>query len=726
MTGLITWFYVFTTFAQDRIKGRVVHKDPSGKEQPLPGANVYWSDFSEAVSADEEGFFFLRRKPGGLLVASYLGFKNDTLQEKGRTHFHFILEDNSKELDEVEVKSNSSFISRAEPTHVEYVTVRELQKAPCCNLSESFETNASVDVSTSDAVSGTKQILLLGLSGVYAPLLRENIPVYDGLLVHKGLHLIPGTSISNIAISKGPGSVLNGHHSMTGLINYELIRPELGDQLFFNAFGSSIGRGELNFNSNVKVSENTHTGLMLHASQVFGERDLNDDGFRDFPKARQINLMNRWQFRGEKIESQIGFRVAEDKAEGGQMGFTPSSNQNIYGIENDVRRFELFGKTGFLFPETPHIGIGTQYSFSHSQLLSNAGTKRYGGYSNRIFLNVLYQTQIKNSKHKMLFSGTYNGNFQDEYYGDSSFSRVEEIPGIAAEYTLSEIEKISLVLGARLDHHNYFGLKPVGRIHLKYSPNEQTSFRVSAGNGWRVPTPYAENPKMFPSSRLIIQNSLPQEEESVSIGLTFNRDFKFQGSKYSLTMDFFRTEFSKQIIVDYDRDYQRVYLYNLSGSSFSNSFQAQLQGSPIAGFSFTAAYKWYDVKMEMERGLTRAPFVPEHRGFLQLSYATAFDRWTFDLTTQYFGPKRIPGGEGRPVGVQVRDYSPSFFNLNFQANRKFRGFDIYAGIENLLDFRQEDPIVDPSDPFGPNFDAGLAWGPTIGRVFYGGVKLKIE
>ena len=35
---------------------------------------------------------------------------------------------------------------------------KELLKAACCNLAESFETNPSIDVNFSDALTGTKQI----------------------------------------------------------------------------------------------------------------------------------------------------------------------------------------------------------------------------------------------------------------------------------------------------------------------------------------------------------------------------------------------------------------------------------------------------------------------------------------------------------------------------------------------------------------------------------------
>ncbi len=712
--------------SQEQIKGRVLYADKKGNEIPLPGANVYWDDLSGSTSADEQGFFTLKRNPGGRVVASFLGYVNDTLAEKGRTHFHFVLKPSSEVLEEVEIESQSTFISRVDPTHTEYISARELTKAPCCNLSESFETNASVDVSTADAVSGTKQIQMLGLSGKYSPLVRENIPVFNGLLVNKGLQLIPGTSVQGIAISKGPGSVNHGYNSMTGMINFDLIKPETGNKLFLNLFGSSIGRAELNLNGNVEIGDSIWTGVMIHADRVFGERDLNDDGFRDFPQSSQLNFMNRWKLIRRKFNSQLGIHLAEEITEGGEMGVDPTEPNGRYGIRVRSTFLEVFGKTGLLFPSQPHKGIGTMYSVSRSEIESNYGDKTYDGTATRVYLSAMYQTRIGGNENRVLFAGSYVGNFQEEAYLDSAFSRNEHVPGISGEYTFTGISRTTMVLGARLDHHNMVGLKGVGRIHIKIDPDENSSLRVTAGNGWRLPSVFAENVKMYPSSRTIIQQALVSEEESYALGLTYTRDFRVGNIPFDLGLDFFRTEFVKQIIVDYDKDYQRVYLYNLDGRSYSNSFQAQLGGKPVKGLNFTLAYKWYDVQMQMEQGLNRAPFIPEHRAFLQVGYATPFDRWTLDLTLNWFGSKRIPAGNGRPYAYSIESSSPDFFTANFQATRKLRWFDIYGGIENITDTRQLDPIVDPGDPFGPNFDAGLAWGPTVGRVFYLGLRFTIE
>ncbi len=714
-------------FSQDQIKGRVVYKDQSGMEVPLPGANVYWSDLSATTTTDDQGFFFLNRKKEGSLVASFVGYVNDTLQERGRKHFHFVLKSSEDVLEEVEVKSSSTFISKVEPTHTEYISSRELTKAPCCNLSESFETNASVDVSTTDAVTGTKQIQMLGLSGKYAPLVRENIPVFNSLLINHGLHLVPGTSVSSIAISKGPASVINGYHSMTGMINYQLLQPNKGDKLMLNLFGSSIGRLEFNGNlGNVKLpNDSSYFNAMVHYSEIFHERDVNNDGFRDYPKSQRGSFMGRWKKFGKKYNTQLGVILAQENAEGGEMGFTREQAETLYGAVAKVKNFEIFGSTGFLFPKSPHRGIGTLYSYSRSEIDSEYGPKSYSGSSDEIRLNLLYQTQIANKNHTILTSGSFYGNRQEENYNDSIFSREEVVPGVSGEYTFSGINRLSIVLGARLDHHNIVGTKGVGRLHVKYDPDEKSVFRLTFGNGWRVPSIYAENIKMYPSSRVIKQLSDPAEEEAISLGLTYTRDIKTNFGQYNLGLDFFRTEFTKQILVDYDQDYQSVYLYNLNGESYSNSFQAQFGGSPVAGFNFTVAYKWYDVKMKMAEGLMRAPFVPEHRGFLQASYATAFDRWVFDYTLNWFGKKRIPGGSGRPDQYAVREFSPDFFTMNFQITKKLRWVELYGGIENLADVRQEDPIVDPQNPFGPNFDAGLAWGPTVGRVFYLGVRYKL-
>ena len=65
-----------------------------------------------------------------------------------------------------------------------------------------------------DAVTGAKQIHLLGLSGTYVQMLTENFPNLRGAAAVYGLDYIPGPWMQSIQISKGAASVKNGFESV--------------------------------------------------------------------------------------------------------------------------------------------------------------------------------------------------------------------------------------------------------------------------------------------------------------------------------------------------------------------------------------------------------------------------------------------------------------------------------------------------------------------------------
>jgi hypothetical protein len=125
--------------------------------------------------------------------------------------------------------------------NTELISSRELLRAACCNLGESFTTNPSVDVNYADAATGAQQIKLLGLSGTYVQMLTENIPNHRGAAAPYSLGFIPGPWMQSIQVSKGASSVKNGYESITGQINVEFKKPQgtpfVDANLFYNTKG---------------------------------------------------------------------------------------------------------------------------------------------------------------------------------------------------------------------------------------------------------------------------------------------------------------------------------------------------------------------------------------------------------------------------------------------------------------------------------------------------------
>ena len=94
------------------------------------------------------------------------------------------------------------------------------------------------------------------------------------------------------------------------------------------------------------------------------------------------------------------------------------------------------------------------------------------------------------------------------------------------------------------------------------------------------------------------------------------------------------------------------------------------------------------------------------------------------------GRKRLPQTSLNPDGLRRPDWSPDYFNLLGQITYLTKigswDFNLYAGVENLLDYKQYNPIVSGAQPFGPYFDASMVWGPVYGRMLYGGLRLKLK
>ena len=330
----------------------------AGQKQTLFGANVYHPQSQSGTITDENGVFSLEipRLPARLVV-SYVGYQSDTLDIKDVSFISYGLSPES-DLEQVVVKTrrSSQFISSFSTEQVIRVSSDELLKAACCNLSESFETNPAIDVNFSDAVTGTKQIKMLGLTSPYILITAENIPVVRGAAQSLGLSYVPGTWVESMQITKGAGSVINGYESIAGQINVELQKPVSDQPFYFNAFLAGNGRQEFNAHLNTVVSDKWHTGIYLHGNQRQRSVDRNNDGYLDTPIAKQLNVLNRWQYiDGERgLVSFINARVLRDHKISGQSAFRADlapQSQNAWGSTIETDRADLSAKLGYVNPD---------------------------------------------------------------------------------------------------------------------------------------------------------------------------------------------------------------------------------------------------------------------------------------------------------------------------------------------------------------------------------------
>ena len=731
------------SFSQEKIEGVILEKNEKNEPIVLSGANVFWVNASIGTMTDLNGAFSIPyKKEYNQLVISYIGYKTDTISVNSNKRIKHIL--NSKdELDEVVIKTKKKASTRSylSSQNVINVSSSELLKAACCNLSESFETNPSIDVNFADALTGTREIKMLGLTSPYILIATENIPSIRGASQVYGMSFIPGTWVESIQITKGAGSVVNGFESIAGQINAELQKPSRDHQLFLNVYGNLNGRLELNTHLNTQINDKWDTGLYLHSDLRNQQFDKNKDTFLDMPLQQQINLMNRWQYTNNE-KGFVGFlniRFLNDEKQTGQIDFDPNRDPlttNYWGSEIDTQRIEGSAKFGYVNPEIPYQSIGVQASYSNHVQQSYFGLNIYDITHDSFFATAMFNSIIGDSRNKFKtgISATYDD--YNELVNTNIYRRSENSFGAFFEYSYDNLGDLNLTAGLRIDTSNLLGTFLTPRVHARYTPWEDSAFRISAGRGKRSANIFAENQKMFASSRQI--NILDSNggiygldpEIAWNYGISFSQKFNVFGKKSEITFDYYRTDFVNQIVVDWENP-REVNFYNLKGKSFANSFQAELNMNILEGFDFRTAYKYYNVKTAYTSGNLDKPLTPKHRVFVNVSYETLRKengtQWKFDTTFNWLGEQRLSSTYGNPIEYKLPETTPTFATLNAQVTKVFStAFEVYLGGENLTNEKQDNPILNSENPFEPTFDTTFVYGPIFGVSFYAGLRYKLN
>lgn len=732
----------FVSFSQEKVEG-IVLEAVDGKEVPLSGANVFWLDSQVGTVTDFKGLFSIPYTPEyNKLVISYVGYKTDTIEISSPRNIRHRLQSKGT-LDEVVINTEkkATSISYISSQNMMNVSSEELLKAACCNLSESFETNPSIDVNFADATTGARQIRMLGLTNPYILITTENIPSIRGAAQTFGLSFIPGTWVESIQITKGAGSVVNGFESIAGQINTELVKPTTDKKIFVNAYGAANGRLEINTHLNTKISDKWSTGLYLHGNYRGEKNDRNEDGFLDTPLAEQINIMNRWQYTDTEkgFVSFINLNYLNDSKQIGQTNFNPELDQfttNAWGGEIDTERYSIATKFGYVFPEIPYQSMGLQVAYSSHEQESYFGLRRYDIEHKSLYANVLFKSIISDSRHtfKTGLSATYDD--YEELVETTNYARTERSVGAFYEYSYDNLSNLTLTAGLRVDFHNLLGTFITPRAHARYSLWEKGVLRASIGRGKRSANIFAENQGFFSSSRSIfVQNDGEiyglNPEIAWNYGVSFLQGFKLFERKGDISMDFYRTDFQNQVVVDYE-DPNQIRFYNLDGESFANSFQIELNYELLENLDVRTAYKYYDVQTDYATGRFQKPLTPNHRVFANVGYETNLNeikgsQWKFDLTYNWLGKQRFASTETNQEAFRLPKFSPSFGTLTTQVTKVFSpAFEIYAGAENFTNVRQENPILDAENPFGSNFDSTFVYGPIFGSNYYMGLRYKLN
>ena len=720
--------------AQDQIKGKVLEISNNGEVIPIIGANVYWEGTTIGTATDLSGRYSIQDAPSfpATLSVSFVGYTLDGKEIIDNEYLFYMKP--SIELKEVKVKGNVSTtkISTIDPINTQTISTEEIQKAACCNLSECFETNNTVDVSYSDGVSGIKKIQMLGLDGKYIQITSELIPLIRGIQRSYGLSYTPGSWIESIQIIPGSGSVVNGFESFTGQINLEYFKPEESDRLNLNIYANSEGKLENNLIL-TKKNGNWRSNLFTHIS--YFDREIDDHGshyddsnqagdkFLDMPRIKQFALLNRWKYSGsEKYRFQVNLRAILEERIAGQI----TTDENIitpYTVNIDNQIIQVYTKLGKIQGDKKSIGSQTSFTLHNQE--AKFGNNIYTGIQESFSINIIKQNQFKDN-HVLKYGASYfadrftesfDGNITKPYHLKK---RVDLVTGIFSEYQFNN-QKFNLVSGLRADYYNIQNkIYYLPRINMKYNPGDRTAIRFSIGRAFRISNVLTENMSFLASSRSIIIGDDLRPEAGWNYGLNLSHCFYLFNKEGTLNLDIYKTIFEDQIVINIE-DQNELSFTNLNGKSFANIIQIGFDYNITKNLQMRLGYKQNKSISTFNGVEKQLPLQPEERALINFSYKTISDKWHFDITANYIGRSRIP-----EINIVADNVSPPFSLFNSQITRKWDNLDVYIGGENLTNYTQPNPIIDVENPLGDDFDASLIWGPVMGRNIYVGIRYKIK
>ena len=724
------------TEADKELSGIVQEESEDDELIPVVGAQIYWAQSQKSTFSGQDGRFSLPSTGESLLVVNFVGFEADTIDTQDSSFIEITLK-KGVDLETVEItyERRSTEISMINPINMENMGEKELFKAACCNLSESFETNPSVDMSFTDAVTGTRQIEMLGLAGPNVLYTVENIPALEGFSALYGLSFVPGTWIESIQLSKGVGSVLNGYGGISGQINVEEKKAESGENNYLNAYYNALSRTELNYNHRREISDKVSTALLTHFGMRPRRIDVNDDGFMDQPEQLEYSVLNRWRFTNDKgwrsrlvLESSMLDQVA------GQMDYEKDKdNNNLWGMESRVQNHSVWAKLGKVNTDLPWRSFGSQYKVSYYSQDSEFGNRSYSNIQRNYYANFIYQSIIDNTNHVIKMGASGKWDVRDERLDGMVLDRTEKSAGVYSEYAFSPSEDFDLVAGLRLDYHNLFDWFVTPRLHLRYSPAELTVFRLSGGRAQRTADIISDNMGFLASNReyLIdgqLGTNLPYGMPATvawNAGFGWTQGIVLGDRSATFVAEYYRTSFTEAVVVDREQSPQEVNFYALGegDQAFANSYQARIDIEWSERLDLRFAYRHYDVQTDYRVGRRANPLVAPHRFFANAAYMTG-NGWSFDYTVNWIGEQRLPPTQSNPDDLRLAQRSPNYFLHNTQITKSWPRFDIYFGSSNLFDFRQEEAIIDADNPFGNYFDASNIWAPVQGRNIYLGFRTK--
>lgn len=699
--------------------------DNQNKES-LSSAKIHAKCIQNGALSQEDGSFKIEldktKFPCELLI-SYPGYKSKTiLIDKPNDSLNIFLESKIEDPVVITGTMKASQVSMS-AIKVEVLNREFLRQIPGSNnLMESIDYVNGVQKQVNCGVCGTNDIHLNGMEGPYTLVLIDGMPIISALGTVYGLNGIPNTMIERIEIIKGPASTLYGSEAVAGIVNVITRAPEKAPKIFFEGYGTSHQESNLDFGLRTNLGKTTSL-LTGNYYQVQNRLDLNHDNFTDIPLSNRLSLFNKWNIsRKLDKKASLAAKYYHEDRFGGQLQWTKNDkgSDSIYGESIQTQRAEFLGTYEFPTKENIRLDISGSTHWQDSYY----GNSHYRAQQHTGFTNLVWLKDL--DRHSLLLGSSLRYTYYDDNTAATAFEpNMTLLSGIFAQDEWRPNSKISILGGGRLDKHPSHGFIFSPRINTRIKPSTFSTFRATAGTGFRTVNIFTEDHAALTGARIVVVEGELAPERSINFNANYNQILNIGESAVTLDFDAFYAFFNNKIFPDYNSDPNLIIYRNLAGHStikglswkYSQSFKFPLRAE-IGG-------TWMKVQIIEEDGLKRIQeFTPSFQSTFSLSYTHEPWHLTIDYSGKIVGPMKMP--EYEPP-FERPQYSPWFSEQNLQLSKNFgKSLSMKLGIRNLLNYRQASPLINPQAPFSDSFDTAYSYGPMQGRRLVIGLAWKLE
>ncbi len=692
---------------------------------------------------DDNGYFKLeipKEYHNGKLIATYLGYKADTIKlTPTRNIYNFNLNTNDGTIGEVVISGTMKETSKLEsPIPIEVYNPGFFKKNPTPNIFEALTMVNGLQPQLNCNVCNTGDIHINGMEGSYTMILIDGMPIVSSLSTVYGLAGIPNSMVKRIEIVKGPASTLYGSEAVGGLINIITKDPISAPLLKVDISGTSWNENNADVTAKFKIKKASSL-IGINGFYFNTVHDINKDGFTDLTLQKRISLFNKWNFERKSGKAfSIAARYIYENRWGGQTTWTEKfrGTDSIYGESIYTNRAEIIGVYGLPFKKQ---NMRLEYSYNHHFQNSYYAKLKYLASQHTAFAQILWDKNI--GKHSLLFGVpfrfiSYDDNSPATAIDDSlnitNKPQLTYLPGVFVQDELTIHKKLTTLIGIRYDHNNAHGNIFTPRLSFKYKPNNNHTFRLSGGNGYRIVNLFTEDHAALTGARQVVITEKLKPEQSWNMNLNYVTQINHKKGFIGIDMSGFYTYFTNKIVGDFNSDPNKIIYDNLKGYAISKGLNLNLDFAFTNGLKLTLGGTWMDV-FQVEKDSAgkdlkvNQQFAPKFSSTFALSYTISKIGLSFDLTGNVKSPMYLPilPNDFRP------EQSPWFCLMNLQLTKKIgKTIELYGGVKNIFNFVPKNPIMRPYDPFdkqvsvnNPNnytFDPSYNFAPVQGtRVFFG-------